>query len=380
MNSAGWLPDQFTVPMVAAACGEARWPDFGMCIHGMTLKCGLFGCNSTAGSSLLYMYSKCGEIGDACKVFDEMTERDVVVWTAILIGCVQNGEDEKGLGFLRKMLNCDVKPNSRTLEGGFQACGNLGALARGKCLHGLMMKNGIGSSQEVQCSVLSMYSKCEAVEETYKSFCEIVDKDIFAWTSVIGVHARVGLMSECVALFSQMQESGSYPDGIVISCMLLGFGNSMNVLEGKKFHGLVLRRNYLFDEMVQDALLSMYCRFGQLNIANKLFDRVGERSKEHWNMMISAHGKIGLEEKCIELFREMQCMGIEADSNSLVSVISSCSQIRATFIGRQLHCFAIKTSMGSKVPVANSLIDFYGSSGDLSSGVLDYFIAIVLWS
>ncbi|KAK4773773.1 hypothetical protein SAY87_028792 [Trapa incisa] len=364
MNSAGWMLDQFTVPMVAAACGETGRHDFGMCIHGITLKCGLLWCNSATGSSLVYMYCKCGEIWDACQLFDEMTERDVVVWTTILIGCIQNSKDKKGLELFCNMLNCDVKPNSRTMEGGFQACGNLGAFAQGSCLHGLMVKNGLGSSQAVQCSVLSMYSKCGVPQETYKSFSEVVDKDIFAWTSVIGVHARAGKMSDCIALFCQMQESGSYPDGIVISCMFLGFGNSMNDIEGKKFHGLVLRRNYLFDEMVHDSLLSMYCRFGQLNTANKLFYRVGERSKEHWNMMISGYGKIGLEEKCIKLFKEMQCMGIEADSNSLVSVISSCSRIRATFIGRQLHCYVIKTSKGSEIPVVNSLIDFYGSYGD----------------
>lgn len=366
MGSAGWLPDQFTVPMVATACGEAGWPDFGMCLHGMTLKCGLSGCNSAVGSSLVYMYSKCGEIRDACKMFDEITDRDVVVWTTILIGCIQNGEDEKGLEFLQKMLNCDVRPNSRTMEGGFQACGNLGALALGSCLHGLMVKDGLGSSPAVQCSVLSMYSKCGAPKETHQSFSEVVYQDIFSWTSVIGLHARVGKMSECFCLFSQMQDSGFYPDGIVISCMLLGFGNSLNVREGKTFHGLVLRRNYLFNQVVHNALLSMYCRFGQLNIANKLFDRVGERDKECWNIMICGYGKIGFEEKCIELFREVQHMGVEADSNSLVSVISSCSRIRATFIGRQLHCYAIKNSMSSKVSVANSLIDFYGCSADLS--------------
>ncbi|KAK4775524.1 hypothetical protein SAY87_023485 [Trapa incisa] len=42
MNSAGWLLDQFTVPIVAVACGEAGRHDFGMCIHGITLKCGPF--------------------------------------------------------------------------------------------------------------------------------------------------------------------------------------------------------------------------------------------------------------------------------------------------------------------------------------------------
>ncbi|XP_031389308.1 pentatricopeptide repeat-containing protein At4g39952, mitochondrial [Punica granatum] len=366
MRSADCLPNHFTLPMVASACGEAGWPNFGMCVHGLASKCGLLGCSSAVGSSLVYMYSKSGEIGDACKIFDEMPDRDVVAWTAVLVGCLQNGEEEKGLEFLCEMLSCDVRPNSRTMEGAFQACGNMGALLEGSCLHGLMVKNGAGSSPVVQSSVLSMYTKCECPDEAYRSFCEVVDKNIFTWTSVIGVHARVGKMRECISLFHQMQDAEFYPDRIVISCMLLGFGNSMNVLEGKTFHGLVLRRRYLFDQMVDNALLSMYCKFRQLDIANKLFDRGNKLDKERWNIMVLGYGKIGLEENCIKLFKEMHYLGIEADSNSLVSVISSSSRMRENSIGRQFHCYAIKCLMDSDVSVANSLIDFYGSCGDLS--------------
>lgn len=36
--------------------------------------------------------------------------------------------------------------------------------------------------------------------------------------------------------------------------MLLGFGNSTSVFEGKAFHGLIERQYYALDEMVHDAL------------------------------------------------------------------------------------------------------------------------------
>jgi|UniRef100_A0A2N9IUB8 pentatricopeptide repeat protein len=361
--------DQFTIPMLVSTCAELVLLDHGKNIHGLVLKLGHFAGNSAVGSSFVYMYSKCAQMDDAYLVFDEMCVRDVVAWTALVIGYVQNGEGEKGLECLCEMHRVGGdggRPTFRTLEGGFQACGNLGALVEGRCLHGLIVKTGIGCSQVVQSSLLSMYSKCGTPGEAYLSFCEVMNKDLLSWTSLIGIYSRFGLMKECLSLFWEMRDNEIYPDGIVISSMLLGFGNSMIVSEGKAFHGLVIRRHYLLDQMVHNALLSMYCKFGQLTVAEKLFRRVPEPNNESWNTMIFGYGKIGLEEKCIKLFREMQRIGIELDSNSLVSMVSSCSQLGETYLGRSLHCYIIKHSMDENVMVVSSLIDLYVKSGNLN--------------
>ncbi|KAG5530964.1 hypothetical protein RHGRI_025793 [Rhododendron griersonianum] len=361
-------PNHFTVPMIVASCAELLLLINGMKIHGLVTKLGFINMgNSAVGSSFIYFYSMCGCMEDGALVFDEMPVRDVVAWTALVIGYVQNDESEKGLERLCEMHRVGgdgERPNSRTFEGGFKACGNLGALLEGKCLHGLVVKTGIGCINVVQSSVLRMYTKCGTPEEAYLSFCEVQQKDLVSWTSVIGVYSRFGWSSECLRLFWQMQVTGVYPDGVVISCLLSGFGNSMRVSEGKVFHAMILRHNFMIDEMVSNALLSMYFRFGLFSIAEKFFERVQDGNKESWNIMVFEYSKVGLESKCLELFTEMQHLGIEFDSNSLVSVISSCSRLGATRLGCSLHCYVIKNSMRENVSIANSLIDMYGKSGN----------------
>ncbi|KAL5751497.1 hypothetical protein ACOSP7_021704 [Xanthoceras sorbifolium] len=362
-------PDHFTIPMVVSASAELNWKLCGSYVHGLASKCGLFGRNSAVGSSFVYMYTKCGLLEDARAVFDEILVRDVVAWTALVIGYVQNGETEKGLECLFEMIRVGgdgERPNFRTVEGGFQACGNLGALIEGRCLHGFVLKTGLGCCQVVQSSVLAMYSKCGDSKEAYFSFSEVVDLDLFSWTSIIGVYARFGFMRECLSMFWEMKVGGLYPDGIVISCMLLGFGNSMGVCEGKAFHGLILRRHYVLDQMVHNALLSMYCKFGLVTLAEKFFQTQHEWNKESWNTMVIGYGKAGMEAKCIQLFREMQHLGIKVDSNSLISVISSCSQLGATKLGRSIHCYITKNYTDENISVINSLIDMYGKSGNLT--------------
>ncbi|PON47652.1 Pentatricopeptide repeat [Parasponia andersonii] len=369
MQASEFAPNQFTLPMVVASCADLLWLDHGKSIHGLGLKLGLFSGNSAVGSSFVFLYAKCGQMGDAYYVFDEMTVRDVVAWTAVVIGYVQNGESEKALECLCEMHRVGgdgERPNFRTLEGGFQACGNLNALVEGRCLHCLVVKTGSGCSEAVQSSLFSMYSKCGTPAEAYFSFCEVINKDLLSWMSVIGIYSRFGLMDECLSLFWEMQIAGIFPDEIIISCVLWGFGNSICVYSGKTFHGLIIRRHYLCGETVHNALLLMYCKFGLLNLADKLFSRMQQWTKESCGSMIFGYYKIGHSAKCIELFRKMRHLGVEANSESLVSVISSCCQLGATNLGRSLHCYLMKNSLDENISVANSLIDMYGKSGHLA--------------
>ncbi|XP_015890742.3 pentatricopeptide repeat-containing protein At4g39952, mitochondrial [Ziziphus jujuba] len=369
MRASYFSPNQFTLPMVVATCTELGLVDSGKNLHGLASKLGLFSGNVAVGSSFVYMYSKCNQMEDASFMFEQIAVRDVVAWTALVIGYVQNDVGWKALEYLCRMHRIGgegERPNFRTLEGGFQACGNLGALEVGRCLHCFAVKTGIGCSEAVKSSLLSMYSKCDTPDEAYYSFCEVINKDLLSWMSIISVHARSGSMNKCSTLFWEMLVSEINPDEIVISCMLLGFGNSMTSYEGKAFHGLITRRSYVHSDMIHNALLFMYCKFGFLTLAEKIFNRSGKWTKDTCSSLISGYNKKGLHAKCIELFREMQHQGIEADPNCLVSVISSCCQLGAVYLGWSLHCYVIKSSRDENILVYNSLIDMYGKSGNLT--------------
>ncbi|XP_071693166.1 pentatricopeptide repeat-containing protein At4g39952, mitochondrial [Rutidosis leptorrhynchoides] len=362
------LPNQFTVPMVVSACAEVSDLGCGMNVHGLGVKVGVFEESSAVGSSFIYMYMKCGYVESARQVFDEMPLRDVVAWTALVIGYVQNRESEKGFRCVCEMFRtCEEveRPNFRTLEGGFQACADLEQVDAGRCLHGMAIKSGLEQSFSVQSSILSMYSKCGTVDEAYMSFCEVSVKDIKLWTAIISLYGKFGCITQCISKFMEMIISGINPDPIVISCVIFGLANSTSIYTGKTFHGFMIRRNYDRDQMVDNALVSMYCKFGLIHFAENVFDSVCILDKEVCNSMLQGYSKIGCPLKCIELFTEMIKLGTIPDSNSLVSVISSCSQTGRLHLGGSLHCYAVKTLMIKHVSVSNSLVDMYASNGDL---------------
>ncbi|XP_077213792.1 pentatricopeptide repeat (PPR) superfamily protein [Tasmannia lanceolata] len=368
MRSSGAPLNHFTIPMVATACAELPSIEIGRNVHGIALKLNFFGGNSATGSSFLYMYAKCCKMDEAYRVFDQMPVRDVVAWTALIIGFVQNDDSEMGMNCLRKMHKSGedgLRPNFRTIEGGLQACGNLVALLEGRCLHGFATKTGIGGCCFVRSALLSMYCKCGSTEEAFLAFLELPDKDIVSWTTIIGAYARKGGIAKCIELFRAMLFSEIEPDGIIICCLIMGFGDFANVNEGTAFHGMMLRKNFEFDSIVSSFLLAMYCKFGRLDVAEKLFNRMHTQNRECWNWMIFGYGKAGFETKCLELFTEMQFVGFESDSNSLVTVISSCSRLVAPLLGRSVHCYVIKFSIDD-LSVVNSLVGMYGRCGNLN--------------
>ncbi|CAA0816837.1 Pentatricopeptide repeat-containing protein -mitochondrial [Striga hermonthica] len=373
MKRAGNSPDQFTFPMIVSACAELGSLGTGMAVHGLVSKSNLFVGNSAVGASFVYMYSKCGSLENASHVFDEMVLKDVVAWTALVIGYVQNGESEKGLLCLKEMHrvggDAAERLNSRTLEGGFRACDESSDLTAGRCLHGLALKSGILSSHIIQSHILSMYSNCESAEDVKVSFDEVVEKDLYSWTSIIVNYARLGRFCECFEMFTKMQADGVDPDGMVIGCLISGFANSMNVGVGKALHGYILRRNYCFNQMVNSSLISMYCKFGLVNVAGKIFFAGGrDQENESWNIMVVGYQKAGLEVDCINLFKEMQFRGIESDSSSLMSVIFSCSRLGAIRFGQSVHCHIIKQQCSfENVSIVNSLINMYGRCANLNT-------------
>ncbi|XP_021319372.1 pentatricopeptide repeat-containing protein At4g39952, mitochondrial isoform X2 [Sorghum bicolor] len=146
-------PSPFTVPLAASAAAELGALGVGASVHAYCVRYGLLavdGGSVAVPSSLVYMYARCGVVRDAVKLFEEMRERDVVAWTAVVSGCVRNGECGDGLRYLVEMVRLagdgKARPNSRTMESGLEACGVLDELNSGRCLHGYAVKVGVGDS------------------------------------------------------------------------------------------------------------------------------------------------------------------------------------------------------------------------------------------
>ncbi|XP_031479346.1 pentatricopeptide repeat-containing protein At4g39952, mitochondrial-like [Nymphaea colorata] len=364
MRLSGVSLDHFTFPMVVTSCAELCALQEAKILHGIAFRLGVMGNNLAICSSFMYSYAKCGTTYCTRHLFDEMSARDVVAWTVLIVGYVENGDDIMGLDCFRLMLSDGAKPNVRTVEGGLLACTNLEAVPSGKCLHGFLVKSGIGCLSSVQSSLLSMYSKCGTMEEAKYAFDELAEKDLFSWTAIVGSYSRNEYEAGCMQLFQEMQISGIRPDGIVISCLIV---RCQSICQGMALHGLIIRLGVEGETLLCNSLVSMYCEFDNLEAAYQIFRKAPQQNHESWKCMIRGYVSKGLHLESMELFREMQYVGLKPDSDCLVVLLSACSQIEALSEGRCIHCYAIKRYMVEATRLGNMLVDMYSKCGDLNT-------------
>jgi pentatricopeptide repeat protein len=168
-------------------------------------------------------------------------------------------------------------------------------------------------------------------------------------------------------LLQEMEECGLQPDEVLVSCLLAGMGNNVNVRGGKAFHAVIMRRNLGDSVLIGNGLISLYCKFALVDVAGRIFWTMHQCNAESWNWIIVGYCKAGCDVKCLELYREMQFRGNDGflgDAKSLVSAISSCSRLGKIPLDQAGHCYAIKHLLDHHSSVANGLISMYAKCGN----------------
>ncbi|KAI7995905.1 putative pentatricopeptide repeat-containing protein [Camellia lanceoleosa] len=373
----------FMFPSVLRACSAFGDLVMGQKVHGRIIKCG-FESDSVVQTSLLHMYGETAGLDDARRVFDGMSVRDVVSWSSIVLSYVHNGQGSEGLKIFCDMVVEGVEPDSVTMLGVAEACGELGFLRLAKSVHSYVVRKEIESNGSLVNSLIAMYGKCGDFYSAEVLFDNIIHWSTSSWTAMITCYNQNGLYQEALHTFIDMQESNVEPNavtlmGILCCCARLGW-----LREGKSVHCFVVRKaidtGY---DLLGSALIDLYANCANLKYCQKLFDTTQERHIVSWNMLISGYAREGLSKEALTLFERMQGLGTLPDSFTLASVLSACGNISCSHFGRQIHGQVIKTGVLNEF-LQNSMIDMYSKCGFLDSAYMifdeDQTRSVVTWN
>lgn len=130
MRREGPKPNEFTLASVLSVCGNMAILEQGKQLHAHALHVGL---EETAmvRSSLINMYSKCGSLKDASKIFDEADNDDIVSWTAMINGYAEHGRSQEAINLFEKIPQNGLRPDSVTFIGVLTACSHAGLVDLG---------------------------------------------------------------------------------------------------------------------------------------------------------------------------------------------------------------------------------------------------------
>ncbi|KAK1295615.1 Pentatricopeptide repeat-containing protein [Acorus calamus] len=191
---------------VLRACSSLSNICRGKRIHGFSIKFG-FDFNMVVGNSLISLYSKGGHIDEAMNFFNGMASRDTISYSAIISGCVQNGDAEEALSLFRKMQSYDVEPDLATMVNIIPACSQLAALQHGRSSHCYVIIRGFAFETPIANALIDMYSKCGKVNLAREVFDRKEDKDIVSWNAMISGYGIHGHGLEAISMFLDLRKT-----------------------------------------------------------------------------------------------------------------------------------------------------------------------------
>lgn len=299
-------------------------------VHCQVLVAG-FSPNVVLSSSVVDAYAKCGELGDARKLFDQMGRRDVlawttlisgyakwghmesaralfdlmpernpVSWTALISGYARNSRGHEALELFTKMMMLRIKPDQFTFSSCLCASANLGSLKHGKQIHGHLIRINSRPNSIVLSSLVDMYSKCGGLELAKQVFDVAADKqDVVLWNTVLTAFAQHGSGEKAINLFAEMVRAGVKPDRITFLVLLSACSHSGLVHEGLRFFDSMNHdHNIVPDQEHYACLIDILGRAGRFNEVMHHLRKMPWRPDDRvWNALIGVcmiHGNVGM--------------------------------------------------------------------------------------
>lgn len=356
------LPDNYSFPLLFKACGRALLPQKGQELHALTFVLGLHG-DVFVQNGLISMYSACGQLQSARTVFDlvPVSVRDVVSWNSIVSGCLQSHRNGDALQVFVKMLaDGSARPDAVTLVNALTACARMGSLDVGKKIHGLFLRSGFSLDVFLGSSLIDMYAKCGRMDDARKVFDGIGNRNVVSWTSMIAGYAQSHSFKDAIELFREMQLDGVEADAAMVACVIAACGNSGALDHGRWVHTYCQRSGIYMNLSVENALIDMYSKCGEIEKALEIFHDMSVRDVVTWTTMITGLAMNGDSVTALQLFSQMEVASdVRPNEVTFLGVLSACSH--GGFVDKGFGYFRAMSEIYNLTP----RVEHYGCVVDL---------------
>ncbi|KAJ0974263.1 hypothetical protein J5N97_016228 [Dioscorea zingiberensis] len=214
MMREGVWPDQFSFSSSLCACASVASLKHGTQIHARILRTG-FHPNAIVISSLIDMYSKCGNLAGGLRIFDltGYSKRDVVVWNTMMSAVGQHGHGRATIQLFGMMIKVGTIPDSNTFVILLSACSHSGLVEEGlKCFKS-MAKHGVVPKEEHYVCLVDLLARAGHFEEAVDWVRKIPHgPSIEAWNALLGacrIHGNIELGKEVAERVMELESSNS---------------------------------------------------------------------------------------------------------------------------------------------------------------------------
>lgn len=397
MRDHGLNGNNLTFIFILKACGRVSDTVQGKKVHVHASKLGL-GSYLFVLNALIHMYGSCREPGFAQKVFDEMTERDLVSWNSLICAYSQCNMYKEVLDKFNAMQAANVMADAVTMVKVVLACSMLCKWNVADSVVQYIEKNHLEIDVYLGNTLIDMYGKRGLVKLAHgvfdqmivknlvswnslmigyarfgdlvsakRLFDEMPKRDVISWTSMITGYSQAGKFSDAVKLFQDMMVNKVKSDEITIASVLSACAHLGMLDMGKTVHEFIDKHDIRVDIYVGNSLIDMYCKCGDVERALQVFQDMKEKDSVSWTAVISGLAVNGFANSAILLFEKMLSEDVRPSNGTFVGILLACAH--AGLVDKGLEYFECMQKVYGITPQ----IKHYGCVVDLlsRSGKLD---------
>lgn len=337
-------------------------------------------------------------------MFDQVHYPNPFLWTALIRGYVLNGPVSESVALYSRMSREGARFVSFTFSALLKGCTAMGDVDLGAQFHAQVFKlGGFESDLHVGNTLIDTYVKCGALESARKVFDEMPERDVIsgtalivayakdgeleyarelfdelpvkdavAWTALITAYAQNVRPKDALELFERMQGLGVQADGFTLvgvtsACSQLGTTKYATwICDVAERTGNGPERNVV----IGSALIDMYAKCGKVDDAHEIFKVMTEKNVYTYSSMIMGFAVHSHFDAAMQLFYEMETMGIKPNKVTFLGVLTACSHAGKVEEGRRL--FGIMEERYGVAPTADHytcMVDLLGRSGHLDEAL-----------
>lgn len=261
-------------------------------------------------TTMISGYARCGLLDVSRKLFDEIEEKDVVLWNAIIGGSVQAKRAQDALALFKMMQTSSTKPDEITMIHCLSACSQLGALDVGIWIHRYIEKHNLSLNVELGTSLVDMYAKCGNISEARNVFHGIQTRNSLTYTAIIGGLALHGDASTAISYFNEMIDAGIAPDEITFIGLLSACCHAGLIQTGRDYFFQMKSRFNLNPQLKHySVMVDLLGRSGLLEEAERLMESMPMKADAGvWGALLFGcrmHGNVAMGEKAAKKLLEL---------------------------------------------------------------------------
>ncbi|KAL9269436.1 putative pentatricopeptide repeat-containing protein [Drosera capensis] len=292
-------------------------------------------------TSVIKSYCETGLVKDARKLFDEMPERDVVVWTAMITGYTNCNHGVSAWVLFSEMLSEEIRPNAFTVSSVLKACSGMRAYWGRRMVDGLAVKRWLVGVFE-----------------------EVLAKNVATWTTMIAGYTHQGDGYDALTVFRRMisEEAELSPFSVSISVRACASTGAASL--GRQIHAITVKNSLDSSIPVMNSMIGMYCRCDCIPEASRCFIEMTEKDLITWNALIAGYVRSNSAE-CLHILSKIESEGFSPNGFTFTTVVAACANLALLSCGRPLHSRIASRGLMADIPLSNTLVDMYVKCGSI---------------